>query len=258
MSADRILFVSDLHLDEDSPQAVAQFKDFLRGEARSALALYILGDLFETWVGDDDDEPVRESICAALREFTGQVPCYALRGNRDFLLGEGFEQRSGCRLLPDPVRLEWGQRRLLVSHGDLLCTADTRYQIFREFTRSPAVQRDFLQLPLAARRALARRARADSRDHTRGAPENIMDVNAETVRTLLTIGAADTLVHGHTHRPAVHALQIAGRDHTRIVLGDWYESGSCLALYGDGRYETLPLPARLGTTLNMASSSARV
>lgn len=258
MSADRILFVSDLHLDEDSPRAVTQFIEFLRGPALDSQALYILGDLFETWIGDDDDEPARHSVCTALHEYTRRVPCHVVRGNRDFLLGPGFEQRSGCRLLPDPVRVQAGTRRFVLSHGDLLCTKDTGYQNFRDFTRDARVQRDFLALPLAVRRTLAGRARAGSRAHTRGAAQNIMDVNPGAVAELLRIADADLLIHGHTHRPATHAQRVDGRERTRIVLGDWYEDGSCLALGGDGRYETLRLATRTGSTLSMASSNARV
>lgn len=258
MSRSRLLFVSDLHLDESSPQAVAQFIAFLRSEALDATALYILGDLFETWIGDDDDEPVRDSLCTALREFTRRVPCHVLRGNRDFLLDAGFEARSGCRLLPDPVRVEVGSLRLLVSHGDLLCTRDAAYQQFREFTRDAGVRDDYLALPLAVRRDFARRARAGSAAHTQGAPEYIMDVSPDAVEALFRLADADVLVHGHTHRPAAHALNVDGRACTRIVLGDWHANGSCLSLTADGRYETLELPMRAGSTLSIDSSSARV
>jgi len=258
MTPGPILFVSDLHLDEESPRAVAQFIDFLQGAARPSQALYILGDLFETWIGDDDDEPVRNSVCAALREFTRHVPCHVVRGNRDFLLGAGFESRSGCQLLPDPVRVQAGERTFLVSHGDLLCTSDLRYQRFRDFAREEPVQQDYLALPLAVRRMLAGRARTDSRAYTRGAADDIMDVNPDAVAALFRIAEADVLIHGHTHRPAVHRLRVGNRDRTRIVLGDWYDSGSCLQLGADGRYETLRLAAPAGSTLSMASSSARV
>lgn len=258
MSADRILFVSDLHLDEESPLAVEQFLDFLRVEARDAFALYILGDLFESWVGDDDDEPVRQSVCTALREFTRRVPCHVVRGNRDFLLGTAFERASGCQLLPDPVRVQAGLRQFLISHGDLLCTSDRRYQRFRDFARDETVQRDFLTLPLPLRRRLAGHARADSRAYTRGASQNIMDVNPDAVTALFRLADADVLVHGHTHRPAVHRLHVDGRERTRIVLGDWYESGSCLALAADGRYESVRLSTRAGSTLSIESTSARV
>ena len=260
MSPARYLFISDLHLDAGAPGAVAQFLQFLRGEAHEADALYILGDLFESWIGDDDDEPVRNTICAALREYTDrETPCYVIRGNRDFLLGPRFEQRSGCRLLPDPVLLEAGDLRVVLSHGDLLCTEDHGYQQFRHFTRKPGVQRHFLALPQLTRRALAAKARAGSRAHTQGMPERIMDVTPDAVAAMLRAGAADLLVHGHTHRPAVHQLQVDGRNATRIVLGDWYEQGSALAVYTDARYEVLPLPVRdPGSTLNMAASNSLV
>jgi UDP-2,3-diacylglucosamine hydrolase len=241
MSADRILFVSDLHLDEDSAPAVTQFIDFLQGQARDCLALYILGDLFETWIGDDDDEPVREAVCAELRRFTRHAPCHVMRGNRDFLLGAGFEQRSGCQLLPDPVRIQAGSRQVLISHGDLMCTGDVRYQQFREFARDGQVQQSFLALPLRVRRMLAGRARADSNAHTQRASYQIMDVMPDAVAALFRLGDADILVHGHTHRPAVHALRVDGRERTRIVLGAWHHGGSCVALEAGGRYETLLL-----------------
>jgi UDP-2,3-diacylglucosamine hydrolase len=258
MPEGRYLFVSDLHLDGQAPRAVEQFIGFLRDEAAGAEVLYILGDLFETWIGDDDDEPARALICDALRAYTAVTPCFVQRGNRDFLLGPGFERRSGCRLLPDPVSVHLGSRKLLLSHGDLLCTADVGYQRFRQFTRHPSTQRCFLSLPLTTRRALARAARAGSRAHTQGQPERIMDVNPDAVSALLRIGAADLLVHGHTHRPATHALTVDGRDATRIVLGDWYDEGSYLALDAEGRYEALTLSSRAGSTLSMDASRSRV
>lgn len=242
MSPARYLLVSDLHLDAGLPHAVELFLQFLRGTARDADALYILGDLFETWVGDDDDEPVRNTVCDALREYTSrETPCYVIRGNRDFLLGPGFERRSGCRLLPDPLRLDAGDLRAVLSHGDLLCTADHGYQQFRQFTREAQTQARFLSLPLPTRRAMAAAARAGSREHTRGMPEAIMDVDPQAVQAMLRAGEAPLLVHGHTHRPAVHQVQLDGKPATRIVLGDWYEQGSALALYSDARYETVQL-----------------
>jgi UDP-2,3-diacylglucosamine hydrolase len=258
MSGGRYLFVSDLHLDGEAPRAVAQFIDFLRGEARGARALYILGDLFETWIGDDHDEPARNAICEALRAYTALTPCYVQHGNRDFLLGPGFERRSGCRLLPDPVRVQLGARTVLLSHGDVLCTDDVGYQRFRHFTRQPWTQRRFLSLPLPTRRALARAARAGSRVHTLGQPERIMDVTDDAVARLLRVGEADLLIHGHTHRPATHAITVDGRPATRIVLGDWYEEGSYLSLDDDGHHQSLRLAAPRGSTLSMEASSSRV
>lgn len=245
MSPACYLFVSDLHLDAGTPRAVEQFLALLRNEAREADALYILGDLFETWIGDDDEEPVRAAVCDALREYTARdTPCLVMRGNRDFLLGPRFEHRSGCRLLPDPVRLEAGDLRAILTHGDLLCTHDEGYQHFREFTRRPRTQERFLALPRPVRRAMAGAARAGSRAHTAGMPEAIMDVTPQAVQALLRAGDAPLLIHGHTHRPAVHEVQVDGRQATRIVLGDWYEQGSALKVYSDARFEVLSLPGR--------------
>lgn len=245
MNPARYLFISDLHLDAALEPAVTQFLQFLQGDARDADALYILGDLFENWIGDDDAEPVRTAICDALREYTArETPCYVLRGNRDFLLGSGFERRSGCRILPDPVRLDAGDLRAVLSHGDVLCTGDSGYQQFRQITRQPEAQQRFLALPLQTRRALARAARAGSREYTQGKPDAIMDVSPAAVEAMLRAAEAPLLVHGHTHRPGVHRMQVDERSVTRIVLGDWYEQGSALALYSDARHEWLDLGAR--------------
>ncbi|MET0280923.1 MAG: UDP-2,3-diacylglucosamine diphosphatase [Steroidobacteraceae bacterium] len=245
MTRGSYLFVSDLHLDASLPDAMALFLEFLRTEAARCNGLYILGDLFETWIGDDDDEPGRGSVCAALRELTGGgVPCFVQLGNRDFLLGPGFAARTGCTLLPDPLLLEIGHRRIAVSHGDLLCSADQPYQHFRALVRNPRVQRGFLALPLTTRRALAGAARAQSRVHTGQQREQIMDVAAETVAALLRAADADLLIHGHTHRPAIHRFELDGRARARIVLGDWYDQGSCLMLDAAGNYELRTLAAR--------------
>lgn len=245
MRADCYLFVSDLHLDASAPEGIAQFIAFLDGEARQAAALYILGDLFEVWVGDDDPEPARLSVCAALRRYTDAgVPCFILRGNRDFLLGKGFEQHTGCRLLPDPVLLERGPLRVLISHGDPLCTADHSYQEFRSMVRNPDWQRRYLRLPLTTRRALAEAARRGSKAHTGRQQEQIMDVHPLAVTEAFRISGAPLMIHGHTHRPAVHTLQTDSGPVKRIVLGDWYGNGSYLALHADGQYEIIALPQR--------------
>ena len=242
MAQGRFLFVSDLHLDASSPRAIAQFRHFLQTRARDAEALYILGDLFETWIGDDDDEPARSEVCDALRALTGAgTTCHVMHGNRDFLLGSGFEQRTGCRMLPDPVLLETGGLRIVLSHGDLLCTGDAAYQQFRALVRSRNFQAGYLALPLATRRAAARAARSGSRQHIRQMREEIMDVEPEAVASLLRISGASLLIHGHTHRPGVHRLSVDDQPCTRIVLGDWYESGSYLGVNEAGHYELQPL-----------------
>jgi UDP-2,3-diacylglucosamine hydrolase len=256
MRSDRYLFVSDLHLDASAPEGIAQFIAFLDGEARDAAALYILGDLFEVWVGDDDPEPARASVCDALRRYTDSgAPCFILRGNRDFLLGAGFEQRTGCRLLPDPVLLERGSLRVFVSHGDPLCTADHSYQEFRSMVRNPGWQARYLRLPLATRRALAETARRGSKAHTGRQQAQIMDVHPHAVAEAFRISGTTLMIHGHTHRPAVHTMETDAGTARRIVLGDWYGNGSYLALHADGQYEIIALPQRAAAAPGQDSPS---
>jgi UDP-2,3-diacylglucosamine hydrolase len=240
------LFISDLHLDSSRPAILTQFLDFLAGDAARADALYILGDLFESWVGDDDADPAQRAATAGLRTLTaGGVSCFVMHGNRDFLLGPRFAADSGAELLPDPVILTLYGRRLLVMHGDALCTDDAAYQRLRATVRDPDWQRRFLALPAKARRSLADAARSGSRAHTAALDEAIADVNADSVATVLRTAGTDTLLHGHTHRPAIHALEVDGRERTRIVLGDWYEQGSVLSFSAAGY--ALRTLARSGT-----------
>jgi len=236
------LFVSDVHLDARAPQATEQFLQFLRAEAAGAEALYILGDLFEAWVGDDDREPANERVCCALRELTAAgVACFALHGNRDFLLGPGFCERSGCRLLTDPVIAQLDGERVLLTHGDALCTDDHPYQELRSIVREPAWQQRFLALPRAHRELLADEARAGSRRHTARTVPRIMDVNAAAVTAALRAAQVRRMIHGHTHRPGVHDLEVDGEPAQRIVLGAWYEQGSYLSVER-GSYELRELP----------------
>ena len=223
------LFISDLHLDAAAPDAAEHFVGFLAGPAHAADALYVLGDLFEAWIGDDDDDAWRAQICGSLRALCDAgVACHVMHGNRDFLLQRGFEARTGCRLLADPTVIELDGERLLLTHGDTLCTDDVAYQRLRAVVRRRSWQRRFLSLPLAARRELAGAARAGSRRHmTRVAP-TIMDVNSEAVLRAMRATGVRTLIHGHTHRPGVHEFVLDGAGARRIVLGAWYEQGSCL------------------------------
>jgi UDP-2,3-diacylglucosamine hydrolase len=236
------LFVSDVHLDARRAQATQQFLDFLQSQAAGAEALYILGDLFEAWVGDDDREPGNERVCQALRALSSQgVACFALHGNRDFLLGAGFCERSGCRLLSDPLIVQLDGERVLLTHGDALCTDDHSYQELRSIVRARAWQRRFLALPRSSRELLADEARAGSRRHTARTVPDIMDVNAAAVAAAFRAGRVRRMIHGHTHRPGVHTIELDGQPAQRIVLGAWYEQGSCLR-YERGRYELRELP----------------
>jgi len=228
------LFISDLHLDEDRPQITDLFLNFLRGEARSAPALYILGDLFESWIGDDDDAPLGLRVQDALAELAAHgVAVYFMAGNRDFLVGPHFAARSGLTLLTDPTQVELGGVPTLLMHGDTLCTDDTEYQKFRRLVRDPAWQQNFLAQPLPARRAFAAQARAQSREHTGTTRAEIMDVTDGAVRAALREHGAARLIHGHTHRPARHRIELGDRVVERIVLGDWYEQGSVLRVDGE-------------------------
>lgn len=229
------LFISDLHLDATRPAATQAFREFLKYRAAEAEALYILGDLFEAWVGDDDDDPRAAGIMDALAELTsGGVPAWFVHGNRDFLIGDGFCGRTGVTLLPETSVVNLGGENVLLMHGDSLCTDDHDYQEFRAMVRDPKWQAQFLALPLAARRALAAQARDASRISTGGKPMEIMDVNANAVAEAMRANGVRRFIHGHTHRPDVHEFELDGGPATRIVLGDWFERGWALEHDGNG------------------------
>jgi UDP-2,3-diacylglucosamine hydrolase len=229
------LFASDLHLDSEAPWAIDAFLKFLGGPARSAEALYLLGDLFEVWVGDDDDNADYACAAQGLNELTASgVAVYAIHGNRDFLLGERFERRTGVKLLPDPVLVELHGVATLLSHGDVFCTEDTSYQQLRSIVRQPSWQRRFLTLPLDSRRSLASAARAGSKAHTGRTIPTIMDVNPDAVTRAFRATGARRLIHGHTHRPAIHPGVVDGVSAERVVLAPWYEAASCLAVDAAG------------------------
>ncbi len=235
------LFISDLHLDASRPAITDLFLEFLRREGPAADALYILGDLFEAWIGDDAPSPAGDAVAVALRAVADAgVPVYFIRGNRDFLLGEDYARRSGMRILPDPSVIDLYGKPVLLQHGDLLCTDDIPYQQFRAQTRDPAFQAQFLSQPLAARVAFAQKARDTSQSRQsemkqgdRAQFEAVTDVAPAEVQATFARYGVDTMIHGHTHRPAIHELQVAGRGCRRIVLGDWYEQGSVLRVDAD-------------------------
>ena len=230
------LFISDLHLDAERPDITALFGRFVDEEARSADALYILGDLFEAWVGDDDPSETGAYVAQRLRGLReAGVPVYFMRGNRDFLLGDAYARRAGVTILPDPSVVVLHGRPTLLMHGDTLCSDDVDYQQFRAQTRDPHWQRQFLAKPLEARLAFAQQARAASQTRqaglkAQGAMDAITDVTPATVDSSFARFGVDSMIHGHTHRPAVHE-HAGGR---RIVLGDWYEQGSVLRVDESG------------------------
>lgn len=236
------LFISDLHLEPTRPDITAQCLSFLDGEARDAEALYILGDLFEVWVGDDDDDPFISEIATALRSLSDSgVRCYFAHGNRDFLVGNTYAERAGFTLLPDWTRLELAGETVLVGHGDDLCTDDADYMAFRQMVREPQWQQNMLQLPLTQRRQLAASARQQSQINTANKAMDIMDVNDSAVAQLLRDHGVNQVLHGHTHRPAIHKFSVDGKNATRIVLGDWYEHGSVVR-WNDSGYQLEQLP----------------
>lgn len=224
------LFIADLHLDPSRPQITALFERYLAGdEVRHADALYILGDLVEAWIGDDDDAELPARIAAATRAVRDAgVPVYFMVGNRDFLLGPAFAERAGLSLLDDGTVHDIQGRRTLLMHGDVLCTDDLAYQAVRRQVRTPEWQAQILAMPLQARRAFAAKAREDSKAHTGSTMESIMDVNTQAVAGAMRKAQVSRLIHGHTHRPAVHDFRLDGAPAQRIVLGDWYEQGSVL------------------------------
>jgi len=238
----KTLFVSDVHLDAASPEIARQFHAFLGAEARSAEALYILGDLFEAWLGDDDPDTAARATVRALRALTGSgVPVFVMHGNRDFLIGERFCQETGATLLPDGTVVELYGERAVLMHGDALCTDDASYQRLRRIVRNPVTRGLFRIMTLNQRRALAARMRAGSRAHVGMTAPEIMDVNAAAVEQAFRMAGVRTLIHGHTHRPAVHPLEIDGAPARRIVLGDWYTQGSVLEASAGG-FELRALP----------------
>jgi UDP-2,3-diacylglucosamine hydrolase len=218
------LFISDLHLSPERQRANELFFDFASRIAPRADALYVLGDLFEYWIGDDDlDDPFNAAVADALAQIAaGGVALYFMHGNRDVLAGEDFLRRARARLITDPTLLDlYGQRTLLM-HGDTLCTADVEYQKFRVRARDPRFQREFLSQPIERRRAQMLGMRAASEQHKQETAENIMDVSPDAVEEVLRAHGYPRLIHGHTHRPARHVHMVDGRACERWVLADWY------------------------------------
>ena len=229
------LFVSDLHLSDERPAQLELFRQFMTGPAQQAGALYILGDLIEVWAGDDDRSAPHPLLMEILREFTaGGGQLYVMRGNRDFLMGERFSNETGARMLKDPSIIELNGRRVLIMHGDLLCTQDVGYQRYRRLVHSSLFQKIFLAIPAFPRVRFAHGFRRFTQWLNRGKPSLITDVDQQTVESVMQQHNVQLLIHGHTHRPGVHDFSINGRDCRRIVIGDWYEQDSVLISDDDG------------------------
>ena len=221
------LFIAYLHLQTEEPAITAGFLHFLHGVARKADALYILGDLFEAWIGDDDPTPLHREIATAIKAVVDSgVPCYFIHGNRDFLLGKRFARESGMQLLPEEQLLDLYGRKVLIMHGDTLCTDDAGYLAFRAKVHKPWLQTLFLALPLFIRQRIAAKMRASSKAANTHKSVAIMDVNPDAVAATMGKHHVQCLIHGHTHRPDVHELLVDGKPAIRVVLGAWHTQGS--------------------------------
>jgi UDP-2,3-diacylglucosamine hydrolase len=239
------LFISDLHLCPTRPIITRLLVDFLAGPARTAAAVYILGDLFEYWAGDDDlDDPFNADICRALRACSEHTPLHFIAGNRDFLIGADFAAASGLHLLNETHLIDIAGQPTLLMHGDTLCSDDTEYQRFRSLVRTPTWRTDFLSRPLAERKAQIEALRRQSEQQKQNKPAAIMDVNADTVAATLRTHGYPRLIHGHTHRRGQHTHIVDGHTCQRWVLGDWHDTGNSLECSPDSsHFRHLALPA---------------
>lgn len=232
------LFIGDLHLSADRPDITQAFIRFLDTQLAGTEALYILGDLFEVWVGDDLAEPFAIDIATHIKTVSHQLPIYFIHGNRDFLLSQDYARQAGMKLLPEVQVLSLYGRESVVLHGDSLCTLDHDYQRFRRFRNRPFVQWCYRHLPQQLRVNIAAKLRRNSQQQNQIKPEQIMDVTADEVSKLLAQSGASLMIHGHTHRPAIHEL---GHGQQRAVVGDWYQQGSILKVSQDTiELQTLP------------------
>ncbi len=236
------LFIADLHLQIEEPAITAGFLRFLQGEARHADALYILGDLFEAWIGDDDPNPLHREIAIAIKALVDSgVPCFFVHGNRDFLLGKRYARDCGMTLLAEETVLDLYGRNILIMHGDTLCTDDTGYLAFRAKVHNPWIQTLFLALPLFIRSRIAAKMRAGSKAANSSKSMTIMDVNPQAVASVMAKHQVQWLIHGHTHRPYMHDLTVNDKPAHRVVLGAWHTEGSMIKVTPDG-VELLAFP----------------
>ncbi|MGM0449542.1 MAG: UDP-2,3-diacylglucosamine diphosphatase [Pseudomonadota bacterium] len=236
-------FIADLHLEESRPDITEAFLGFLPAYAHNIDALYILGDFFEAWIGDDERTPLQETVAEALQAVTASgTALYLMHGNRDFLIGREFCDRVGATLLDDPTLIDLHGEPTLLMHGDSLCTADEEYQKFRANMRNPQWQKAFLQRPLSDRQTVARQMREISQAKNRGKEQTIMDVTPEEVVADMEHHGVQQLIHGHTHRPKVHELEANGAPARRYVTGDWHEKAWYIEAREGASPELLSIP----------------
>ncbi len=236
------LFIADLHLCASRPAITQLFIKFLRKRLQTGDSLYILGDLFEAWIGDDAADKENQAVIDALQTLhQKQIPVFIMHGNRDFLLGDAFANATGATLIDDPCVVELDGTEVLLMHGDTLCTDDVDYQAFRLQIRNPAFCSEFLSHPIEKRMAIASQFRAESRNRSKEKSAEIMDANQTAVEQVMKKYHVKHLIHGHTHRPAQHHFELDGAAAERTVLGDWYQQGSVLRYDGHFTLETLPL-----------------
>ncbi len=223
------LFISDLHLCAERPEKPELFKKLLRGPARDVDSLYILGDLFETWAGDDDSTPPHGEIIAELKAYTQSGGKFLImRGNRDYLMSQRFAEQTGGQLLDDEVTIELNGKKVLLMHGDTLCTEDVKYKIFRRIINNVVSRNIFMQFPYALRAKIWHKIRSATKESVEKKPAYLIDIHQTTVETKMKKHGVLCLIHGHTHREAIHEFKLDGQDAKRIVLGDWYQEDSVL------------------------------
>ncbi len=232
----KIIFISDLHLDERYPQITTRFLDFLNRLDASVEAVYILGDFFNVWVGDDDISPFSKKIWSALRKVAQQRPLYFLPGNRDFLLGERFAKETGCTLLKDPTVIDIYGAPMLLMHGDSLCTKDIKHLRFRKIAQHPITKFLFLKLPLSFRKKIAQELRQQSRRHLMCQPGVFYKAGESEVRRVMQQFGVKQMIHGHTHEHKTYSVDLNGQQGQRLVLGDWEVSGSILICEPDSKH----------------------
>lgn len=230
------LFISDLHLTPSRPDITESFTKFMDTQAVKADALYVLGDLFEFWIGDDDDSDFSIAIKNQFKALVESgVPCFFIQGNRDFLVGKRFEKETGMTLLDEVCVIDLYGEQAVILHGDTLCTDDIKYQAYREKVHQPWLQWIYNRLPLSLKKKIVSKVQSDIGEEKKEKSLDIMDVNQETVERVLAKHNTSLMIHGHTHRPNVHKFSVKGTECTRIVLGDWYEQCSILS-YSKGSF----------------------